>query len=83
MKHERQDSLPKQDQLIIHWAFRYALGRATVAPATVADYLFRRWHLFDQDMKDQIKKEIKEEIKRGKAGHDIDVRTWKRVLTFP
>lgn len=72
-----------RDELMLMFAFRYALGRRTSAPSEVADVLFRKWHELSTNMKTAIRKEIHDAISAGRAGEALDVRTWKRVLTFP
>ncbi len=65
---------------MVMYSFRYALGRKTYAVSTVSDYLIENWHRFKDHTKEQMIKEIEEAIKRGEAGMECDVDSWKRIL---
>ena len=71
----------KQDyELILLAAFRYALGRKTYMVSAVVDYLWVQWYDISGKLRIQIQKEIKEAIKGGNAGMDMDVKQWERLL---
>ena len=65
---------------MVVYAFRYTLGRKTYSVDIVSTYLIENWHRFKQHTKEQIIKEIEDAIKKGDAGMDMDVQSWKRIL---
>ena len=62
------------------YAFRYALGRMTHSTSTVSDYILQHWKEFSDSDKELFKREIKEAIDSGCAGHQCDIDSWKRIL---
>ena len=71
----------KQDyELILLAAFRYALGRKTYIVGTVVDYLLNEWDSVGYTLKAQMQSEIKQAIKSGNAGMDMDIKQWERLL---
>lgn len=71
------------DEMILVFAFRYALGRMSTAPGIVADVLIKRWNEMDPHARYQVQSEIEAAIDRGGAGQPCDVETWKKVLALP
>jgi len=65
---------------ILFYAFRYALGSMTYAVSTVVDELVRNWDEFEVHTQDLIKQEIIDAISDGKAGMEMDINEWRRVL---
>lgn len=72
-----------EEEFILGCAFRYALGAMSTAPSIISEALEKRWKKLSPDLKKMVKKEIRESIKLGKAGMDMDVKTWEKVLSFP
>ncbi len=70
------------DSMFIICAFRYALGRSSYAVSCVANVLCRFMPKMRVNDMNLIEKEIKEAIKKDRAGHDCcDVTEWEHVLT--
>ena len=65
---------------IMFYAFRYALGRKTYAVSTVSTALIDNWHLISNKTKEIIIDEINKAIEKGDAGMEMDVKQWKAVL---
>lgn len=61
-------------------AFRYALGRQTYVVSDVVETIIRNWDELSSDVQHKIKIEIEEAISRDMAGHEMDVKQWKKVL---
>lgn len=68
---------------ILMFAFRYALGRMTVASMTVADDIVENWSRLNLGLKIQIKREITEAVLHNVAGMQCDIDQWQRVLDLP
>jgi hypothetical protein len=68
---------------ILLCAFRYSLGRMTYITGDCADWLTRYWHLIPAAWQEQIHGDILKAIEQGHAGHECDIRQWKRVLSLP
>ena len=69
----------KDFQDMFFYAFRYALGRTTSAPATVVENCIGYMKYFDDYHLDRLCKEIDEAIERNKAGMECDIKTWKTL----
>jgi len=65
---------------ILFYAFRYALGRKTFAVSEVVEELLEHWDELKFNDKITMRKEILHAIDTGKAGMDMDVAEWNRVL---
>ena len=65
---------------ILICAFRYALGRKSYITGTIADMLLKHWDELKFNDKITMRKEILHAIDTGKAGMDMDVAEWNRVL---
>jgi|TARA_Y100000310_G_scaffold33937_1_gene32066 hypothetical protein len=73
--------LNRNDEDILFFAFRYALGRRTGAVGIVVDKLIEDW----DKLRSQTQKQIKDEIggyheKWGSLGDDCDIKEWSRIL---
>lgn len=68
-----------EPRLILLFAFRYALGRRTMAPSIVANELKDNWHLLTDFDKEKIKEEIYE---HQDLGMSCDVETWNEILNL-
>jgi hypothetical protein len=62
------------------FAFRYALNRKTTAPGIVADELTLCWARLRPHTREQIKKEIREQMKQDPTGEYTWNHQWRRVL---
>ena len=69
----------KQADVLI-CAFRYALGRRSYITGTIVDAVMEAWDELSIHDRLLIKHEIKEAIKAGTAGDNIDVRLWREIL---
>jgi purine-nucleoside phosphorylase len=65
------------DDNVLFFAFRYALGRKSMAVLTVVDELVKKWDSLPQTTKQQIKREIRE---CHDLGMDYDKQQWERIL---
>ncbi len=65
------------------FAFRYALGRMSIAPSVVADEIVAVWDELPVGTKEQMKREITEAISCDRAGMQCDIDQWQRVLDLP
>lgn len=68
---------------IMIYAFRYAIGRKSVAPAYVVDELENQWVYLKKDGRALIKREINQAIDANLAGMACDVELWRKVLNWP
>jgi len=66
---------------ILFSAFRYYLGRRTIATCAFADDLAAAWEHIDEPQQKMMAEEIAEAIARGRAGDPCDVQSWQRVLS--
>ena len=64
---------------ILLFAFRYALGRCSTAPAFVVEDLKKNWN----ELEDLQKKLIKEEIEDAIKENICDKQIWKEILYLP
>lgn len=74
-------TFPVNEDILV-FAFRYALGRMTTAPGTVAATLTAHWDQLEWWTQRQIKREIEGAIGRGDAGRNCDVDTWRLILAL-
>jgi len=66
---------------IIFFAFRYALGRMSIAPSIVVRNILNNWSSLSKDTKQQIKDEILEYRKReGICGMKCDDNEWQKIF---
>jgi hypothetical protein len=70
----------EEDEDILFFAFRYALGRRTAAVSIMTTILFNRWKTISQRTRKQIQDEIRHEIAIGKASDDCDIKEWEKLL---
>jgi hypothetical protein len=79
----REPPLVNMDSTILMFAFRYALGRQSMAPSIIKDVLKDNWEYLSDQHKKQIKEEISSAIDMGYAGSDlIDVPMWRSILAW-
>ena len=62
---------------ILMYAFRYALGRQTYAPSTVADIIINNWDDISDGDKQLYKREI---LQCPNLGMDLDKDNWMRIV---
>lgn len=65
---------------ILIYAFRYALGRQSIAPLVVVDYILENIDKISEWDLNLIRKEISIAIECWNAWSEIDVNNWKRLL---
>ena len=68
-----------EEQLMLMFAFRYALGRQSTAPSTVVEIIERNWDIIPKQDLEQIKREIVEYEKMFGLS-DIDKPTWWKLV---
>lgn len=61
------------------YAFRFALGRRTGAPADVARALVAHGEVLPAWQRDQIDREIRIAVEQNRAGAPCDVDEWMKV----
>ena len=71
-----------KNELILVFAFRYALGRMSAAPSIVIRELKVNWSEIKTYTKEQIQEDIRDAIKRNMAGMACDVKSWNEVLEW-
>ncbi len=65
---------------ILIFAFRYALGRMSMAPSTVMEELKKHWDELPETSRNQIQNEIRQAIETDSAGMECDVKLWEELL---
>ncbi len=65
---------------VIFYAFRYALGRATYAVGDVIEIIETHLDIITQYNKHLMIKEIKQAIEYDRAGWDCDRKDWEELL---
>lgn len=65
--------LSREERIITIFAFRYALGRTSMAPCTVTDYILERLDQFTEQERLQMAEEIEG---YGRLGHQCDIELW-------
>lgn len=65
---------------ILFYAFRYALGRTTYAASDMADMIIKYKDVLSENNKYLIKKEINRAIESLKGGMRCDAESWYKVL---
>ena len=69
--------------ILLFCAFRYALGRQTYVVGSIAEIIRDNWKNISKPRRAWFKKEIKEAVQMGHAGHElIDVPEWKSILAL-
>ena len=69
----------REEEDILMFAFRYALGRQTGAVDTVVSIIERNWDILHKDTKQQMKDEIIR-YKNMYSFSEIDYPSWERIL---
>jgi len=69
--------------IIFFSAFRYCLGRQTYVVGAMVEEMIRNWSHTPISRRELFKKEIREAITKGWAGHDMDVVEWNKILALP
>jgi hypothetical protein len=65
---------------ILFYAFRYALGRMTYAVYDVVELLIKYIDIISLNHKERMKIEIKRAMETNQAGWPCDVKEWNRLL---
>lgn len=65
---------------LIFCAFRYCLGRKTYVVSDMVECLIEDWCELDKSMQVKIKLEIKSAILIDRAGMDMDIKEWEKIL---
>lgn len=68
-----------EEQLMLMFAFRYALGRQSTAPSTVVEIIERNWDIIPKGDEIQMRKEIQAYEKMFGLS-DIDKPTWWKIV---
>lgn len=73
--------MPKNEEDVLFFAFRYALGRRTAAVSIMVDEIKARWH----ELRPSTQEQMQDEIKRypemyGSLGDQCDIVSWQEVL---
>ncbi len=68
------------NEQILFMAFRYALGRMTYVVGEVSDTIIRKWPEISPKYRKLIQSEICEAIDSERAGWEMDVKAWERIL---
>lgn len=76
----RLDFSDVDQTILLFCAFRYALGRSTYVVGTIADIIGSNWDQIVPVQREMYKREIREAIDRGRAGMDMDVKAWEKIL---
>ena len=67
------------EECVCHFALRYALPRTSTASTIVSEFIRANMGRIDPRTLRQMAEEIEEAIRRGWAGHAIDVTIWRRL----
>ncbi len=89
MKPQRKAKNPKfdpyaiygRDQLMITAAHRYYLGRSAYIVDDCCRWLKAHWENLNEDVRKRIIEETEEAIEKGCAGMEMDVETWKQLMS--
>lgn len=78
LSHKRQDL--SEAEVLLLGAFRYALGRSSAMPSICADEIKASWGGLSEPTREAIVSEIGAALEAGRAGMQMDERTWREVL---
>jgi len=70
----------KQDQDILFYAFRYALGRKSSVVDTTVSVLISNWDELPASYKHKIKMEIKRDARNVDIVTEYYVEQWQKIL---
>lgn len=74
--------IPEKDQeIILMFAFRYALGRSSYAPSLIVELLKNAWKDLSKEMRQKIKDEIAEHYELF-GFNKIDAESWLEILDW-
>ena len=79
-KEKVPDLLDIWEDLMVHAAFRYCLGRATYIVPVCVDWLLRLWIHLHKNTQQQIRQEVQAALDNKKAGWDMDEECWIKLL---
>lgn len=72
--------MSREDQDVLFYAFRYALGRKTGVVGFMVELILKRWDKISDRDKRQMKDEIQYAINMDTAGQSCDIEQWKKIL---
>lgn len=75
-----EDYMPREDENILFFSFRYALGRRTAAVSILVTAIKNKWSTITLHTKEQIKREILEAIVSERAGDTCDIEKWCEIF---
>jgi len=70
------------EDILLFCAFRYALGRKTYVVGTIVDILKNNWNSISPSQRKLYKEEIRDAITNNRAGMDMDVDEWNKILAL-
>ena len=68
-----------QSELLLY-ALRYALGRSTYSVYTVCQVINHAWPDLSTGERELIKREVRNAIKGGIVGMEMDAEEWSQIL---
>lgn len=74
--------MKEEDQDILFYAFRYALGRRSAAVSQVVGIINNRWGDIPRRNKEQMQAEIRHAVRMGRAGDKCDIKDWQKILNL-
>lgn len=77
------ETLRKDDEDVLFFAFRYALGRRTGAVTLLVQQLKANWQKLRPHTQEQVQDEIRSAIENKNAGDTCDIQSWAEVLALP
>ncbi len=69
-----------EKNILLFCAFRYALGRSTYVVGSIVNLLLRNWKTIPDSQKEMYKQEIGVAITQDRAGMQMDIDEWTRIL---
>lgn len=67
-------------ETLLFYSFRYALGHSTYAVSDITQLISDYEFVLQDNTRAIIIEEIKEAVIKGRAGMDMDVREWTKLL---
>jgi len=71
--------LTYKEDILLFFAFRYSLGRCSMAPCIVSDYIIEDKKRIKSKWLKKMIKEIKEAIEDKVAGWEMDEKMWDNL----
>lgn len=70
----------KVSDITLYCAFRYALGSRTYVVSSVVEDIIKNWDNISNKDRAGFKREIKLAIKEGRAGMQMDINEWNKII---